>query len=653
MAKAKTKTTETSNTNRSFNAEVDKVLHLMINSLYTNKDIFLRELISNASDACDKLRYESIEKPDLLKEDAELKISLSMDKDQRTITIADNGIGMSEEELIENLGTIARSGTQLFTEHMTGDTNKDVQLIGQFGVGFYSAFLVADEVTVRSRKAGEAKTFTWHSRGEGGFTVEESSEPFTRGTEITLHIKEGEDNYLDKFRIEHIVTTYSDHIDFPIQYIDTDKELGSDNDVNDQDITIRTLNSASALWTKPKADITEEQYKTFYNHVGHTADDPWLTLHNKAEGTIEYTNLLFVPTTPPFDLFHPDRKCRVKLYVKRVFITDENVNLIPSYLRFLRGVIDSEDLPLNISRETLQHNAIVEKIRNSVVKRVLSELKKKANKDAEGFAKFWTSFGAVFKEGLCEGMQDREPLLEVCRFKSTKSGEGYVSLDEYIERMQAGQEAIYFLTGDNLDSLQNSPQLEGFKQKDIEVLLLSDHVDDFWVNVVPEYKEKAMQSITRSGIDLDKIGEGDNASDDASNQDNAADTPSEADITDTIAFIKATLGDKVKDVTTSGKLTGSPACLATAEGSLDIRMERFLHEQNQLPQISAKILEINPKHPIIKHLVKDIKANNKGETQESIAFTLFDQACIIEGEPITDTAGFSKRLSDLMEKVLG
>lgn len=627
-----------------FGAEVGKILHLMIHSLYTNKDIFLRELISNASDACDKLRYESLTKPELLSEDSDLNIRILPITLDRTLSISDNGIGMNKEDLINHLGTIAKSGTQGFLENMTGDSEKDIQLIGQFGVGFYSAFMVAESVTVISRKAGEDKAYIWESQGSGEFTVEESSDQHPRGTTIKLKLKKEADDYLDKHRIQHIIGTYSDHIPIPIVLED---EAGGESD---------TINKASALWTKPKSDISEEQYKEFYHHVAHAADDPLLTLHNKNEGTIEYTNLLFIPSTKPFDLFHPDRKCRIKLYVKRVFINEEGIDILPQYLRFVQGIIDSEDLPLNINRESLQHNATINRINKAVTKRILKELSKLSDKQPDEFKKFWKNFGAVFKEGLCDATNDRDSILDVCRFHSTKSGDELISLQQYIDNMKEGQDKILYITADSVEAARKSPQLEGFIKNDIEVILLTDSVDDFWTNVTQEYKDKAFASVTRSNINPDSIGkdaedsEEDNTAE--SSQDDSAKDEKEhnPDHKKLVEFIKETLKDRVADVKVSARLTESPVCLSAGEYSMDIRMERFLVEQKQLPKASAKVLEINPNHQILKSVLDDIDSNK--ERAEEVSYMLFDQACIIEGESIKDTSSFAKRLSKLMEVAL-
>ena len=645
-----------------FSAEISKVLQLMIHSLYTNKDIFLRELISNASDACDKLRYEAVTRPELIGNDADYKIAISFNKEQKTITLADNGIGMTRDDLVNNLGTIAKSGTQEFLAKLANEPKNDWPLIGQFGVGFYSSFMIADKVTVISCRAGQSELWSWESDGTGEFTVAPvpaSADTLTRGTKITLQLKAGQEAYLDKFRLRHIIQTDSDHISFPIT-------------VTDEEGVLETVNTASALWMRSKNDITPEQYKEFYHHVSHAPDEPWLTLHNKAEGKLEYTNLLFIPSAKPFDLFHPDRKRRVKLYVKRVFITEENVDLVPHYLRFLRGIVDSQDLPLNISRENLQDNPMLAKIRESLVKRVLSELKKKGEGDEISYNSFWKNFGAVLKEGLCEATTPREQILEVCRFATTapsplegegrgegpsvitenvsaphptspSRGEEFTSLDAYISRMKEGQDTIYYLTGDRLETLLSSPQLEGFAKRGIEVLLFTDHVDDFWVNVVFDYKGKKFKSVTRADIDLDN--------DNKPEEDQKKPEP-DAKTAALCQRMKEILGDKIKDVRTTHKLTGSAVCLAVEEGAMDIRLERFLIEQKQLNNASAKILEINPEHSIIRSLVSKLNSGEASPELDDVTWLLFDQARILEGEEITDPAAFTRRLQGFVEKSL-
>jgi molecular chaperone HtpG len=625
----------------SFGAEVGKILQLMIHSLYEQKDIFLRELISNASDACDKLRYEAITHPEWMGKD-ELKITVTLDKNNRIITVSDNGIGMTRQEMVDNLGTIARSGTQRFTERLTGNAKKDTQLIGQFGVGFYSSYMVADKVEVTSRHASEKEAYLWESDGAGEFTVRAAEREQPRGTSVALHIRKEADDFLEKFRLTHIIKTYSDHIAFPIEFVDM--EAGVKPEV---------INKASALWMKPKSEVTPEQYKEFYKHVGHAPDEPWMILHNKAEGTIEYTNLLFIPSKRPFDLFHPDRSRRVKLYVRRVFICEEEADVIPPYLRFLRGVVDSEDLPLNISRETLQKNATVHKIRNSIVSRVLSELKKKAAEDTKSYAEFWANFGPVIKEGLCEQMENnQEKILEVCRFYST-AGDAITSLDEYISRMKPEQKSIYYILSDDAATARQSPQIEGFISRGIEVLLLTDSVDDFWVNVVGQYKGKDMISATRAGVEeeLEAIS---TAGDSAEQKEEKAEekkksSEAKEEENDLVAVFKQALGAEVQDVRVSHKLTTSPACLVAPEGMMDIRLERFLVENKQIAAPSAKILEINPKHPILKAMKKDVGKKDAEEKLKDAAQVLFAQACILEGEAVRDVIGFSRRVSRLLE----
>lgn len=616
-----------------FGAETGKILHLMIHSLYTNKDIFLRELISNASDASDKLRYLSVTSPELSKIASDFKIVISANEKDRTITIQDNGIGMNKEDLINNLGTIASSGTQKFANQLTGDKNKDLQLIGQFGVGFYSSFMIADKVEVITQKAGEDKIWKWSSDGEGSYEIEEldsiANNPYR--TTITLHLRKDMDEYLDKFRIKHIVKTYSDHISIPIEFIDENNQ-------------VEVVNNGSAIWTRSKSSITEEQYKDFYKTVSHMPDSPWMILHNKNEGALEYTNLLYIPSNKTYDLFHPDRKSRVKLYVKKVFITDEGVDLIPANLRFIRGIIDSEDLPLNISRETLQYNNVIAKIKKSVSHKIYSELKKRLDSERDSYEGFWNNFGACIKEGLCESLDDKSNILDICLFRSVKQNK-FITLDEYINSMHSDQKEIYYLSGDDHEKLKNSPQIEGFIKRDIDVLLFTDTVDDFWVNVCHQYKEKEIKSVTRADIELGNIDDLEKESPEDQNSIN------ETDRTAVIEFFKNTLNSMVSDAKISGKLTNSPVCLSVAEGGMDMRMERYLKEQKQLAYSSNKIIEINPKHPIIIKIAEMVK-NNLQQEASSLVKLLFDQACIIEGEQIQDPIDFANRLDSLISRSL-
>ena len=605
---------------QAFQAEVGRILDLMVHSVYSDKEIFLRELISNAADACDRLRYRAIAEPDLLDGDAGFRIRIEVDKDARTIAVADNGEGMSREELAENLGTIARSGTAAFAERLTGDAKSDVALIGQFGVGFYSAFMVAERVRVVSRAAGAEEAFAWESDGRGEFTVSEA-ERDARGTEVLLHLREGEDEFLEPARLRGVVKTYSDHIAIPV-------EMDGD-----------TINEASALWTRPRNEIEPEQYAEFYRHVGHAFDEPWLTLHFRAEGTIEYAGLLFVPTSRPFDLFHPDRKPALKLYVKRVFITDDAPELVPGWLRFLRGVVDSEDLPLNLSREMLQRNPVLRRIRDGLVRRVLGELKTKAEADKEGYETFWEAFGPVLKEGLYEDPGQREPLLELARFRSTASEE-WTALADYVERMRESQEAIYYIAGEEGAALAGSPHLEGFRARKVEVLLLQDPVDDFWVSAVGEYEGKPFVSVSRGGIDLGAIPP---AEDEAlDEQDMAA-----ADIASLVALLKVTLGEAVKDVRGSEALTESAVRLVADEGDMDLHLERMLRRHGQIDgAASRRVLELNPRHRLVQGLARSMAAGEDRAAQ--LAPLLLDQARIAEGEAPEDPAAFARRLADAL-----
>ena len=613
---------------RSFQAEVSRLLEIVAHSLYSEKEIFVRELISNASDACDRLRYAALTEPSLAEGDTEYRVTLTADKPARTLTIADNGIGMNREELIDNLGTIARSGTAAFVSQLSGDARKDMSLIGQFGVGFYSAFMVAEKVEVLSRKAGESQGWRWVSDGKGEFTVEALPDA-TRGAKIIVHLREGEDEYLDPVRLRQIVKTYSDHIGLPIILKDGGKE--------------ETINTASALWTRPRSEITADQYKEFYHHVGHSFDDPWLTLHNKAEGVLEYTSLLFVPSTKPFDLFDPERKSRVKLYVRRVFITDEATDLLPAYLRFLRGIVDSEDLPLNISREMLQSNPMVARIRQQLTRRILSELAKRSSEAADEYAKFWDNFGAVLKEGLYEDRDHRDELLGLARFRST-SRDGLVSLDDYIAAMKPGQDAIYTIHGDSLEIIKKSPQLEGFRARGIEVLLLTDPIDEFWVPSIGRYKEKPFKSATRGGVDLDKIP--------LSEAPEATGTEPPAKLGSLIAIFKLALGESVKDVRSSERLTDSAVCLVADEGDMDMHLERLLKQHRQLDSASRRILEVNPRHKLIERLAASVGEPGASDQLSEFAWLLLDQARIVEGEQLPDPPAFARRLATLLERGL-
>lgn len=629
-----------------FQTEVGRLLDIVAHSLYTHKEIFLRELISNASDACDRLRYAALTDPALAGDDSDFKITLDVDKAARTLSVADNGIGMNHVELLETLGTIARSGTQSFVSQLTGDAKKDVALIGQFGVGFYSAFMVADTVDVITRRAGEDKAWAWSSDGKGSFTID-AAERDRRGTTVILHLKADEDEFLEPARIRQIVKTYSDHIGFPIVLVDA---AAADSEAEGESASggEQTLNAASSLWTRPKKDITEDQYKEFYHHVGHAFDDPWLVIHNTVEGVVSYTSLLFVPSNAPFDLFDAERKPKVKLYVKRVFITDDCAGLLPSYLRFLRGIVDSEDLPLNISRETVQHDPRLAKMKSGIVKRVLDELGRKA-KDDDEYAQFWGEFGAVLKEGIYEDFENRERILELARFHST-NGDGLTSLAAYVERMKPGQDAIYTISGSELGALRRSPQLEGFRAKGVEVLLLTDPIDEFWLPAMRDYKDKPFRSAAAAGTDLSAIAE--TEKDDAATAETTEPEPQES-LDRLIVGLKAALGDTVKDVRASQRLTESAVCLVSGEGDPSMNIERLLRQHRQLEEAMPRILEINPKHPLIHRLAVRAAAGDgeagKAELTDA-AFLLLDQARIIEGEPVGDRAAFARRMTAMMER---
>lgn len=615
-----------------FETEVSRLLHIVANSLYSQKEIFLRELISNASDACDRLRYEALTDPKLLGDDTEFRVLVSVDKKARILEISDNGVGMNRTALISDLGTIARSGTSAYLEeHGQGD-DADLNTIGQFGVGFYSAFMVADEVEVISQRAGDEQAWRWLSDGTGEFTIAEGKRN-GRGTTIRLKMRKTDDEYLDNSRLRQIIKTYSDHIALPIVMTGDDGE--------------ETVNEASALWTRQKKNVTKEQYTEFYRHVG-GFDEPWLTVHWHVEGKLEYRNLLYVPSAKPFDLFDPSRKHGVRLYVKRVFITDNAENLVPAWLRFLRGVVDSEDLPLNVSREILQDNPMIARMRSAIVKRVLSEFRKKAEKKEDEYKLFWDNFGPVIKEGLYEDFENRDAIQKIVRFHSTTGNDDLVSLDDYVGRMKKGQDAIYYISGEELDAVRRSPQLEGFAAKGIEVLLLTDAVDEFWIPAVGIYEGKPFKSVTRAGSDLDKI-ETDIEKDPVKDEVNS---PEKGKVDALIAMFKLTLNDEVKDVRVSERLTDSAVCLVSDEGDMDLRVERMLKQQNQLQQSFKRILEINPRHALITALAQSVGKEGAGEKVEEAARLLLDQARIIEGEQIPDPTAFSRRLNIVMASAL-
>jgi molecular chaperone HtpG len=621
-----------------FQAEVKQLLNLMIHSLYSNKEIFLRELISNASDACDRLRFEALNNAALYGDDADLRIHVSFDKEARTLSIADNGIGLSREEAVEHLGTIAKSGTREFFSALTGDQAKDAHLIGQFGVGFYSSYIVADKVTVISRRAGlEAnQAVRWESTGEGDFTVE-VIERVQRGTEVTLHLREAEDEFLSTWKLREIIRKYSDHITLPIlmkkeQWDDEKKaQVMTDED--------ETVNQASALWSRPKSEISEEQYNEFYKHVAHDFEDPLAHVHARVEGKQEYTQLLYIPSRAPFDLFERTARHGVKLYVRRVFIMDDAEQLMPLYLRFVRGVVDSNDLPLNVSREILQQSRDIETIRGGCVKRVLGLLENLADSEAaadkEKYVRFWKEFGRVLKEGVGEDFANKERIAKLLRFASTQAdtAEESVSLADYVARMKEGQEKIYYVTAETFTAARNSPHLEIFRKKGIEVLLLSDRVDEWVTGHLTEFDGKTLQSVAKGGLDLGKL-------EDVAEKEAAEKAADE--YKDLIEKVKTTLGDKVKDVRVTHRLTDSPSCLVADQYDLGGNLQRILKAAGQQAPASKPILEINPRHPAVQRLKYE-------ETRfDDWANLLLEQAILVEGGSLEDPAGFVKRINDLM-----
>lgn len=606
-----------------FQAEVNKLLDIVINSIYSEKHIFLRELISNASDACDKLKYLVLTNPDIAKSSGAFKISLTADAATNTLKIADNGIGMNKEDLINHLGTIAKSGTADFVNNAK-DNGSAVDLIGQFGVGFYSAFMVADKVEILTRKAGEDKAWFWTSNGVDGFEIREA-EKETNGTEIKLFLKESEKDFTDTIQLRHIIRTYSDHIAYPIVLC-----LGEAGEEN--------VNTGSALWARHKSEITEDQYNKFYQHISHNFDAPWMTLHFKAEGSIEYTGLLFIPAKAPYDLFQPDRKDGLKLYVNKVFISDKVEELLPNYLRFVKGVIDSADLQLNISREMLQHNALIEKIKHGTVSRILKELKNRA-KDYDDYMKFWKDFGIAFKEGIYEDFGNREEIAALSRFVSTNDLNKYTSLDEYIERIKDGSKNIYYITGDDTNVLMNNPQLEAFREKGIEVLLLTDPIDEFWTQTLPEYKGYAIKHISRAELDL-KIERNSEKAD-------------EAKLKTLTEFMAELFKNEVGKVVTTEKLTKSPVSLTVENGQMSIHLERLMrNHQQQTAFASTRILELNPYHPLIIRLSEMVGVEADKAKVEEVSKILLDQAKIAEGEAIGDPSFYAETVSNYILKAI-
>lgn len=600
-----------------FKTEVSKLLDIVINSLYSEKYIFLRELISNASDACDKLRYYSLMKPEVTKNNGEFKIIITPNAEENTLTISDNGIGMNKDDLVNHLSTIAKSGTADFVNNAK-DNGSVVDLIGKFGVGFYSAFMVASKVEVVTKRAGEEQAYKWISNGVDGFEIEET-EKEKSGTDIKLFLKDDAKDFTDTIYLRHIIRTYSDHINYPIVL-----DLGKAGE--------ETVNTGSALWTKNKAEITDDQYNEFYHHISRNFDTPWMRLHFKAEGSIEYTGLLFIPSEAPYDLFQPDRQQSLKLYVNRVFISDKVDDLMPAYLRFVKGIIDSADLPLNISREMLQQNALIAKIRSGTVSRILKELKKRSE-DYDDYMKFWKNFGMAFKEGIYEDPANRVEIAELSRFYSTNSEDKLTSLDEYISRVKEGQTTIYYITGDDIPTLRNNPQLEAFKEKGLEVLLLVDPIDEFWVQTLTNFKGYPIKHVSQADVDLK-----------FERKEPKADDGSLKKLTD---FMAELFKDEVGKVVPTEKLTKSPVSLTVENGQMSIHLERLMrNHQQQTAFASSRILEVNPYHPLIIKLADNMFDDKERPTVEEVCRLLLDQAKIAEGEAISDSSFFSEKLSD-------
>ncbi len=623
-----------------FQTEARQILHLMTHSLYSNKEIFLRELISNASDACDKLRFEAIADGSLYDGDSELSITVEYDDEAKTISIIDNGIGMSRQEVIDNVGTIASSGTKKFLDAMSGDQAKDAQMIGQFGVGFYSSFIVADKVTLETRRAGAPadEAVRWESDGQGSFSLEHI-EKAGRGTKVVLHLKEGEAEFASSHRLKSIIKQYSDHISIPVLMAEEemDDEGKPKKDENDNIITkLERVNTAAALWARDKSEISEDEYKEFYKHVSLDFADPLSWTHSKVEGNQSYTSLLFIPTNPPFDLFDRDHKRGVKLYVKRIFIMDEAEQLMPNYLRFVKGVIDSDDLPLNVSREILQQNKAIDRIRGASVKKVLSLLESIKKDDNENYATFWKSFGQVLKEGPIEDMANKERIAKLLWFASTfnDNDEQNVTLDAYISRMPEAQEKIYYIVADNYTAAKNSPHLEVFKKKGIEVLLLSDRVDEWLVSHLTEFDGKKLQSVARGTLDIDE------------EEDKAVIEEAEKSYASVIEHSKKVLEGKVSEIRLSQRLTDSPSCLVLNEHDMSAQMQQIMQAAGQYAPISQPVLELNPEHS----LVKKLNEITDDDLFEDYTCLLFEQAQLAAGAPLDDAAGFVKRVNKLLDK---
>ncbi len=619
----------------SFQTEVKQLLHLMVHSLYSNKEIFLRELISNSADAIDKLRFQSLDDASLIADDPDFKIRITTDEMAGTLTISDNGIGMNRDDMIAHLGTIAKSGTAEFLKNLSGEKKKDAQLIGQFGVGFYSGFIVADKMTVVSKAAGEDKAYMWSSEGEGEFEIGDA-ERATRGTDVILHLKPTEKDFLNDWRVRNVISKYSDHIAVPVEMKKSVPPAKDGEEVTDAIEEFEAVNKATALWTRSKADISDEEYQEFYKHISHDFADALTWSHNKVEGKQEYTSLLYIPKNPPFDMWNRDRSRGVKLYVQRVFIMDDAEQFLPVYLRFVRGVLDSNDLPLNVSREILQDSGVTQSLKSACVKRVLSMLETTAKKKPEDYQHFWEAFGNVLKEGLGEDFSNREAIAGLMRFSSTHTDEAKqtVSLEQYIERMPAEQDAIYYISAESFDTAKNSPHLEVFRKKGIEVLLLSDRIDEWAMSHLEEFKGKKFASITQGDLDLGKL------EDEAEKQ-----SREEADkgLQPLVERFKAALGERVQEVKISHRLYESPACVVAAEGEMSAQMARLMAAAGQKMPEAKPVFEINPEHALVNRA-----AASDGDNFIVWALFLFEQALLAESGSLKDPGSFTKRLNKLL-----
>ncbi|WP_163834514.1 molecular chaperone HtpG [Spartinivicinus ruber] len=632
-------TVETKKETLGFQTEVKQLLHLMIHSLYSNKEIFLRELISNASDAADKLRFEALSNADLYEGDSDLKVRVSYDKEAKTVTISDNGIGMTREEVIENLGTIAKSGTAQFLKSLTGDQQKDAQLIGQFGVGFYSAFIVADKVTLTTRRAGEQAAICWESAGEGEFTIEEV-EKASRGTEVTLHLKPEETDFADGYRLRSVIRKYSDHIAIPVVMKEEVMPTGDeekDQEKAQEEPKDETINTAKAMWTRPRTEISDDEYKEFYKHISHDFGEPLTWSHNKVEGKLDYTSLLYIPANPPFDMWNREAQHGLKLYVQRVYIMDEAEQFLPLYLRFVKGVLDTNDLPLNVSREILQKDSKIDSIRSALTKRVLDMLEKLAKKDAEKYATFWKAFGQVLKEGPAEDYTNREKIAKLLRFSSTHTNkaEQDQSLEDYISRMKDDQDKIYFITGESFNAASNSPHLEVFRKKGLEVLILHDRIDEWLMQQLGEFDGKQLVDVAKGELDLGKLD---------TEEEKKAQEEVAKEKADLVEKVKEALGDKVAEVRISHRLTDSPACLVVGQYDMGAQMRRVLEAAGQaVPEIKPTF-EINSEHPLVEKLHNEADVDRFNDLTE----VLFDQANLAAGGHLDDPAQYVHKLNKLL-----